>query len=94
MKALTSKNGTVPATAAQADEAADVPAPRRPPQELMGDGLLERSLDETGGLRLTGGGSMLGKLVQAVLERAPEAEMAAHLGCERGASAAAGTWPT
>ena len=44
------------------------------------DALLERSRDEAGGLRLTGEGSMLGELVKAVLERALEAELTAHLG--------------
>src|SRR4029077_2144460 len=47
------------------------------------DELLERSRDEAGGLRLTGEGSMLGELVRAVLERALEAELTAHLGYER-----------
>jgi transposase-like protein len=47
------------------------------------DALLERSKDEAGGLRLTGEGSMLGELVKAVLERALEAELTAHLGYER-----------
>ncbi|WP_425569508.1 IS256 family transposase [Nonomuraea salmonea] len=44
------------------------------------DLLLERSRDGAGGLRLTGEGSMLGELVKAVLERALEAELSAHLG--------------
>jgi putative transposase len=43
------------------------------------DALLERSRDEAGGLRLTGEGSMLGELVKAVLERALDAELTAHL---------------
>jgi transposase-like protein len=47
------------------------------------DALLERSRDEAGGLRLTGEGSMLGELVKAVLERALEAELTAHLGYDR-----------
>ena len=47
------------------------------------DALLERSRDEAGGLRLTGEGSMLGELVKAVLERALEAELTAHLGYPR-----------
>src|ERR1700730_13607254 len=47
------------------------------------DALLERSRDEAGGLRLTGEGSMLGELVKAVLERALEAELTAHLGYGR-----------
>jgi transposase-like protein len=53
-------------------------------RELVGDRaldlLLARSKDGAGQLRLTGEGSMLGELVKAVLERALEAEMAAHLG--------------
>ncbi|WP_421917287.1 IS256 family transposase [Nonomuraea polychroma] len=53
-------------------------------RELLGDEvldlLLERSRDGAGGLRLTGQGSMLGELVKAVLERALEAELSAHLG--------------
>jgi transposase-like protein len=44
---------------------------------------VERSRDAAGGLRLTGEGSMLGELVKAVLERALEAELTAHLGYER-----------
>jgi putative transposase len=55
-----------------------------PLRELLGDQvldlLLERSRDGAGGLRLTGAGSMLGELVKAVLERALEAELSAHLG--------------
>ena len=47
------------------------------------DALLERSRDQAGGLRLTGEGSMLGELVKAVLERALEAELTAHLGYAR-----------
>jgi transposase-like protein len=66
---------------------------RRPLRELMDDrlldALLERSRDQAGGLRLTGEGSMLGELVRAVLERALEAEMAAHLGYERSERGAA-----
>jgi hypothetical protein len=54
-----------------------------PLRELMDDrlldALLERSKDEAGGLRLTGAGSMLGELVAAVLERALQAELGAHL---------------
>jgi putative transposase len=53
-------------------------------RELVGDRaldlLLARSKDEAGQLRLTGEGSMPGELVKAVLERALESEMAAHLG--------------
>jgi hypothetical protein len=59
-------------------------AARRPLRELMDgrllDALLERSRDQAGGLRLTGEGSMLGELVRAVLERALEPELTAHLG--------------
>ena len=62
-------------------------APAAPLRQLMDDGLLdallERSRDEAGGLRLTGEGSMLGELVKAVLERALDAELTAHLGYER-----------
>jgi hypothetical protein len=62
-------------------------AARRPLRELMDDALLdallERSRDQAGGLRLTGEGSMLGELVRAVLERALEAELGAHLGYGR-----------
>jgi putative transposase len=58
-----------------------------PLRQLMDDRLLdvllERSRDEAGGLRLTGEGSMLGELVKAVLERALDAELTAHLGYER-----------
>src|SRR5271156_1404828 len=64
------------------------PEVRRPLRELMDDALLdallERSRDQAGGLRLTGEGSMLGELVRAVLERALESELTAHLGYEKG----------
>ena len=57
---------------------------RRPLRALMDDRLLDellaRSRDQAGGLRLTGEGSMLGELIRAVLERALEAELTAHLG--------------
>jgi putative transposase len=60
---------------------------RVPLRELMDDrlldALLERSKDAAGGLRLTGEGSMLGELVRAVLERALESELTAHLGYGR-----------
>src|SRR5579862_9018683 len=69
-------------------------AGRVPLRELMDDGLLdallERSRDEAGGLRLTGEGSMLGELVKAVLERALEGELTAHLGYEHGDRAGRG----
>jgi len=55
------------------------------------DALLERSRDEAGGLRLTGEGSMLGELVKAVLERALEAELPAHLGYGKGDPAGRGS---
>jgi putative transposase len=67
--------------------AAGGPADRVPLRQLMDDrlldALLDRSRDEAGGLRLTGEGSMLGELVKAVLERALEAELTAHLGYDR-----------
>jgi putative transposase len=70
------------------------PAGRVPLRELMDDrlldALLERSKDQAGGLRLTGEGSMLGELVKAVLERALEGELTAHLGYERGDRAGRG----
>lgn len=57
-----------------------------PIRELVGDRVLDlllaQSKDEAGQLRLTGEGSMLGELVKAVLERALEAELTAHLGYE------------
>jgi transposase-like protein len=63
---------------------------KRPIRELVDDRLLDellaRSRDEAGGLRLTGENSMLGDLVKAVLERALEAELTAHLGYTRHAS--------
>jgi putative transposase len=63
---------------------------RRPLREVIDgrvlDELLERSRDEAGGLRLTGAGSMLGELVAAVLERALQAELTAHLGYDKHAA--------
>jgi transposase-like protein len=47
------------------------------------DVLLERSKDAAGQLRLTGADSMLGQLVKAVLERALEGELTAHLGYDK-----------
>jgi transposase-like protein len=62
-------------------------AARAPLRDLVDDrlldALLERSKDAAGGLRLTGEGSMLGELVAAVLERALQAELTAHLGYDR-----------
>jgi putative transposase len=79
------------------EAAAAGPAVRVPLRELMDDrlldALLERSRDEAGGLRLTGEGSMLGELVKAVLERALEGELTAHLGYERGDRAGRGGGP-
>ena len=53
-------------------------------RELLGDEVLDlllaQSRDEAGQLKLTGADSMLGRLVKAVLERALEAELTAHLG--------------
>jgi putative transposase len=70
---------------------------RVPLRELMDDrlldALLERSRDAAGGLRLTGEGSMLGELVRAVLERALEAELTAHLGYDRNDRAGRGGQP-
>jgi len=72
-------------------------AAARPLRELMDDrlldALLERSRDQAGGLRLTGEGSMLGELVRAVLERALEAELTAHLGYGRNERADRGGGP-
>jgi transposase-like protein len=88
--ALAGDGGATPVTGredAGPDRHAGGPAARVPLRELMDDrlldALLERSRDEAGGLRLTGEGSMLGELVKAVLERALEAELTAHLGYER-----------
>ena len=79
-------------TGGPAGSAAD-PA-RVPLRQLMDDrlldALLERSRDQAGGLRLTGEGSMLGELVKAVLERALEAGLTAHLGYERNERAGRG----
>ena len=80
--------GMVPIVAGKAPLRAARPARAGPGavplRELMDDRLLdellERSRDAAGGLRLTGEGSMLGELVKAVLERALEAELTAHLG--------------
>jgi transposase-like protein len=93
MKRTISEDMAVPAVAGEARPA--VPeAAGRPLRELMDDrlldALLERSRDQAGGLRLTGEGSMLGELVRAVLERALEAELTAHLGYEKGGRGGAG----
>ncbi|MFV2179851.1 IS256 family transposase [Actinomadura sp. LOL_016] len=70
--------GLVPMPAASGDV---------PIRDLLGEEVLdllaERSKDEAGQLRLTGEGSMLGELVKAVLERALEAELTAHLGYDK-----------
>lgn len=98
--AVRAGDGTMPAvTGDGAGPAGDGgPGPGRVPlRELMDDrlldALLERSRDEAGGLRLTGEGSMLGELVRAVLERALEAELTAHLGYGRGDRAGRGGGP-
>ena len=93
MKRTISEEQVVPAVAGETAPA--VPeAARRPLRELMDDrlldALLERSRDQAGGLRLTGEGSMLGELVRAVLERALESELTAHLGYDRGGRGGAG----
>ncbi len=101
-EALAGGSGAMPA--AGGDAAGDGrgpgpggPAARVPLRQLMDDrlldALLERSRDEAGGLRLTGEGSMLGELVRAVLERALEAELTAHLGYERNERAGRGGGP-
>src|SRR5215469_13838287 len=84
------------AAAAGGGAAGGVPAEaRRPLRELMDDrlldALLERSRDEAGGLRLTGAGSMLGELIAAVLERALQAELTAHLGYSKHAPSGHGS---
>src|SRR3984957_12972138 len=83
---ITDGNGVVAGAAGEGTRltAAGGEAARGPLRELMDDrlldALLERSRDEAGGLRLTGAGSMLGELVAAVLERALQGELTAHLG--------------
>ena len=94
MPGMAGDGGNVPAGA---DPAAGGEAARVPLRQLMDDrlldALLERSRDEAGGLRLTGEGSMPGELVKAVLERALEAELTAHLGYERNDRAGRGGGP-
>lgn len=84
----------LPATVREVSEP-EQDSTRRPIRELLDDRLLDqllaRSRDEAGGLRLTGEGSMLGDLVKAVLERALEAELTAHLGYGKHASDGYGT---
>jgi hypothetical protein len=83
---ITDSNGVVVGAGAEGTRltAAGVEAARVPLRELMDDrlldALLDRSKDTAGGLRLTGAGSMLGELVAAVLERALQGELTAHLG--------------
>src|SRR5579864_7576299 len=104
IEAILAGSGAVPAAAR--DAAGDGPAPgpggaaaggpaeRVPLRQLLDDRLLDelldRSRDEAGGLRLTGEGSMLGELVKAVLERALEGELTAHLGYDKGDRAGRG----
>jgi putative transposase len=82
--------GAGPAVAAGGCQPARVPLRELMDDRLL-DALLERSKDEAGGLRLTGAGSMLGELVAAVLERALQAELAAHLGYDRHEAAGRGS---
>ena len=84
--------GPDPGEAAGGGQAARVPLRQLMDDRLL-DALLDRSRDEAGGLRLTGEGSMLGELVKAVLERALEAELTAHLGYERNERAGRGGGP-
>jgi hypothetical protein len=83
MKQMTSGDSAVAAGGGELPAGAREAA-RRPLRELTDDrlldALLERSRDQAGGLRLTGEGSMLGELIRAVLERALESELTAHLG--------------
>jgi len=58
-----------------------------------GDSGVTPAMTGDGGLRLTGEGSMLGELVRAVLERALEAELTAHLGYGRNERADRGGGP-
>src|ERR1700691_2500233 len=90
MKSVSRGNAGAGTGLADSGEMPGVPgdAAARPPlRELMDDrlldALLERSRDQAGGLRLTGESSMLGELVRAVLERALESELTAHLGYDR-----------
>ena len=86
MKQMTSGDAAVVAGGGELPAGAPE-AGGRPLRELMDDrlldALLERSRDQAGGLRLTGEGSMLGELIRAVLERARESELTAHLGYDR-----------
>jgi len=107
IEAVLAGSGAVPAAAGDAagdgqgpgpgGAAAGGPAARVPLRQLMDDrlldALLDRSRDEAGGLRLTGEGSMLGELVKAVLERALEAGLTAHLGYGRNERAGRGGGP-
>jgi putative transposase len=108
IEAILAGSGAVPAAAGDAAGAGLGPGPggaaaggpdpaRVPLRELMDDrlldALLDRSRDQAGGLRLTGEGSMLGELVKAVLERALEAELTAHLGYGRNDRAGRGGGP-
>jgi putative transposase len=84
----TSRDGAVAsAVRDRADHDGGSAAVRVPLRELVDDrlldALLERSRDAAGGLRLTGAGSMLGELIAAVLERALQAELTAHLGYDK-----------
>ena len=92
MKRTVSEEAAAPAGAGEVP--GETAAARRPLRELMDDrlldALLERSLDQAGGLRLTGEGSMLGELVRTVLERTLESELTAHLGYEKGGRGGAG----
>ncbi|HVL86111.1 MAG TPA: IS256 family transposase, partial [Pseudonocardia sp.] len=53
---------------------------------MLDAGLLDEVMDQvdSGGLRLTGEGGFLPELVKAVLERGLRAELAEHLGYEKG----------
>jgi len=77
------QRGIAPAEGAAHHDGQNPPG-QVPVRDLVGDevldALLERSKEAAGGLRLTGEGSMLGDLVKAVLERALETELTAHLG--------------
>jgi putative transposase len=84
------ENSPYGADGASGEQAARVPL-RQLVDDRVLDALLERSRDEAGGLRLTGEGSMLGELVAAVLERALQAELTAHLGYGRHSAEGNGT---
>jgi putative transposase len=80
-------------TVIQDQQAWEPGAARELVQELVGDGLLDRLMEQvdSGGLTLTGEGGFVPEMIKAVLERGLQAELTDQLGYEKGDPAGRGS---